>query len=300
MTGIDVWPSTKIALSRTALMAAGPFPDDPGKQALVAYSLGDGRELWRLPVVTPKPSVAISMGNDLAAIWNPGTSSVRVFAIPDGRPVAEVRSGLPGDDVSFVDDGAAIVLGDRHFRHMYRLADGTESIVPGFDNTKCIGPVGRSNIGVVTSRDNLLTAIVTTRDSLNLRNGRIEPVQSITQQILCSKGLLTLSPPPGASVSKIPVAVFAPNDDRLALVYDAVGADGRNGTLIEIRNTSQRSPSERSVGHDAGVVATFAMDGLVYHRLAWSLDGRTLAVVRSISAESQGPSNLTARVYAVP
>jgi hypothetical protein len=306
IAGIDVWPSTSIALSAQAgaLLAAGPVRGDDSKQALVAYGIADGRELWRLPVEGAKRSVAVSAAGDRAALWNPGGPAIRVLAIPDGRPVAEVPGTWLGEDVSFAADGAAIVLGDRNARRIHRLADGATTPVPGFGNAECSGPVGQSNLDRVTSRDNGVTVQVNTgSDSLSFRAGRIESAPRLARSILCdTPGFAILPPPADRPDAYASYLSFSPGNDRLAVVYDVSTRDGgASSTVIEIRDMSAR-PGADEAPQPAAVLASFAIDGMVYQRLGWSADGHRLAVLHDPAPGADRPDQpeLRARIYAVP
>lgn len=298
---VDVWASSSIAVSpeKGILLAAGPFLEEQSRQALIAFSLDDGRELWRLPVDVPKPSVSVSPNGDQVVVWD-SPKLARLLNIPDGQSGVDVPIGFTSE-ITFVENGSAIDFGNRDRRLRYRLADDTQSPAPGFgENRKCVGPVGRSNIGTVTSRDNALTVQVVTQRFALVRHGQIASAQLLAEEILCdSVGFMVLIPPAEADVSEPPIAVFSPNDDRLALSYRTTSTEGRVGTVIEIFDTSQRREiqSQSSERRSADLVASFLLDGPVYNRLGWSQDGRNLAVIRDPEDEN---GSIDARIYAVP
>jgi hypothetical protein len=307
--GIDVWPSTTIALSPQTgtLLVTGTIGTNETQQALVGLAIADGHEIWRLPITGAKPSVAVSAAGDKVALWSKAANSpVRILGVPDGHPIAEIAGEGLNADAAFVADGTAIVLGARNTRRIQRFSGGSviSEPAPGFIPGGCGGAVGQGSSDRVVSRDNtVLVQVNTTGDSLSFRAGRIESAEGLKHTVLCDTPGFTILPAPagwpGAAASFLS---FSPDDDRLAIVYAVPPLQDRDGgTIVEIRDMSGRHQigDADTSAQPAEILASFVIDGTVHARLGWSPDGHRLAVLED-PTPGQDRQEQQARIYAVP
>jgi hypothetical protein len=277
------------------LLLGGQLRSDKTRVVLAGLDVAEKRETWRaaLDGFGPDVKVAVSAKGDKAAVWG-GAAGIRVLALPGGAPVINVSTEAlqvrPSFDVSFSEDGDAILTGDAPQRRSFRLAAAASEPVPlpapePADTCRPQGQVGQSNLGSVRSRDGkavvLLPNVVA---GAPVRIGQFAPSDDLSAAICGTNSVTALAAPAGWSDATALFASFSPKNDRLAVVYVARIPHDEWRTLIEIwdaRDSMQR-------------VAAFPIRGNVGYRIGWSHDAQRLAAIRSTS------DGTDALIYAIP
>jgi hypothetical protein len=154
----------------------------------------------------------------------------------------------PFFDVSFSEDGDAILTGDASQRRIFRLAAAASEPKrpPGFDLADTCrspqGQVGQSNVGSVRSRNGkavvLLPAVIA---GAPVRIGQLVPSECLSGAICGTSSVSVLVAPDGSSDLTAIFASFSPKDDRLAVVYEG-GKMARGGS----EQLHHRAPTQRS------------------------------------------------------
>jgi len=225
---------------------------------------------------------------------------VRIVNLPGGTHIIDVPTATevfhvgPFYDVSFSEDGDAIVTGDALQRRIFRLAATASepNRPPGFDPAGTCNPqgqVGQSNVGSVRSRNGkavvLLPAIIA---GAPVQIGQLVPSQRVSEAICGTSSVSVLVAPDGSSDLTALFSSFSPRDDRLAVVYGGKTPYGGWRSVIDVWN----------VGWDGGNwmrrLASFSIRGSVGYRIGWSQDARRLAAIRSTNDSTD------ALIYALP
>jgi len=215
------------------------------------------------------------------------TGGTHIIDVPTATEVLHVR---PFFDVSFSEDGDAILTGDASQRRIFRLAAAASepNRPPGFDRADTCRPqgqVGQSNLGSVRSRNGkavvLLPGVIA---GAPVRIGQLAPSEHLSDAICGTSSVSVLLAPGGWSDLTALFASFSPRDDRLAVVYGGKTAHGGWRTLIDVWD----------VGNSMQRLASFSIRGSVGYRIGWSQNAHRLAAIRSTNDSTD------ALIYALP
>jgi hypothetical protein len=297
-------PIQDIAVMITATVSLSPNGDtlllggrprsDTTKVILAGFNVAERRETWRtaLDGIGPDVRVAVSANGDKAAVWGEA-SGVRVVDLPGGTPIIDVpRETLHAVffDVSFSQNGDAILAGTAAERRSYRLAEAASepSPAPGFDladTCRPRGQVGQSNVGSVRSRDGKAVVLLpTVLAGAPVRIGASARSEELSGAICGTSSVSVLVGPTGWSDVSAVFASFSPRNDRLAVVYAGKVPDGEWRTLIDVWDA----------GKSMERLASFPIRGRVGYRIGWSHDAHRLAAIRSTNDATD------ALIYAIP
>jgi hypothetical protein len=237
--------------------------------------------------------VSISADGNKAAVWG-AAPRIHVVGVPGGTPVVDVPVEAPYTppffEVSFSEDGSAILTGDAARRRIYRLSEPTSepAAAPGFglaDACRPQGQVGQSNIGSVRSRDGKAVMLLPTiLAGASIRIGEFVRTQRLSELICGTNSVAVLDAPADWSDVSAEFSSFSPKNDRLAVVYAGKIPRGEWRTLIEIWD----------IGSSIRRLAGFPIRGSVGYRIGWSQDAHRLAAIRSINDGSD------ALIFAIP
>jgi hypothetical protein len=199
------------------------------KVVLAGFNVAERRETWRTPLddFGPDVNVSVSANGGKAAVWGRAARHVRIVNLPGGTHIIDVPTATevfhvgPFYDVSFSENGDAIVTGDALQRRIFRLAATASepNRPPGFDLAGTCNPqgqVGQSNVGSVRSRKGkavvLLPAIIA---GAPVQIGQLVPSQRVSEAICGTSSVSVLVAPDGSSDLTALFPSFSPRDDRL-------------------------------------------------------------------------------------
>jgi WD40 repeat protein len=283
---VDVRVSSTIGLSRdgTKLLVGGPLPHDKTKQVLQAVDVAERRVVWRVPFngLGFYPQLAVSGDDSKIAAWA-SEPRIRIVDMQNGKTIIELPNENPHTDpvfdASFSEDGKTIVTGSAYERRVLSLSDPTAkpTIAPGFGSAeggcRAGGMVGQSNLGSVRSRDGS-TAVLSPADTASpVRTGKLGLSRKLAEAICGTQSVLILDAPADWRYAEAMFLSFSPDNGRLAVVYADMQLGRETRTLIEVWDMSKEMYPDR--------LAAFSVSGDVGYRIAWSVDGRRLAAIRS-------------------